>query len=237
MTLKIAHITDIHMDEPFPVTRGVNAKTNWERLLADVKARQIEKVIFGGDVGARSSLDYFFQSLEDFDLNISPGNHDLDLEGIPHLKDPEGKDGYYSFKDDGQTRFIFMDSSTGQVSNEQRNWLRTCLDTNLQIVLAIHHPILAIPSYIDSRHALKDRESLQSLLKEIGKEITILCGHYHLEDERREDNIRQLVTPSASYLIEKSEELIFRDNVFGYRILEISPQQVKSNVIYLNTNQ
>ena len=126
-----------------------------------------------------------------------------------------------------------MDSSTGQVSDTQKEWLKICLNTELQIVLAIHHPILAVPSYIDKRHALKDRESIQQILHETGKELSVVCGHYHLEDERSTGNIRQMVTPAASYLIEKSEQLKFRDGIFGYRILEISPQKVESNVIYL----
>ena len=233
MTLRIAHLTDIHMDEPFPKQRGVDAQANWEKVLADVKSRQIEKVIFGGDIGARSSLNYFFNSLKDFDLSISPGNHDLDLEGVPHLENPEGKDGYYHFYDIDHTRIICMDSSTGQVSDAQKEWLKESLNTSLQIVLAVHHPLLAVPSYIDNRHALKDRESIQQILYETGKEVTVICGHYHLEDERSTGNIHQMVTPAASYLIEKSEQLKFRDGIFGYRILEISPQKVESNVIYL----
>ena len=236
MKLTIAHLTDIHLGEPFPKERGVDARAQWEQVLNDVRDRGIHRLIFGGDIGAPSSLPYFKSSLEGFEWMISPGNHDLSRQGVPHLENLPGKDGHYSFSDEGPYRFICMDSSTGAISSQQASWLQQSLQTELKIILAVHHPILPVPSYIDSKHALKGREQIQKILHSAQKEISIISGHYHLEDERQAGKLRQMVTPAASYLIEKSEQLIFRPGLFGYRILEISPQKIESNVIYLETN-
>ncbi len=233
MTSTIAHVTDIHLDEPFPLEKGVDPKANWEMILEDLKNRQIKRVIFGGDIGASSALDYFFKSMKGFELSIAPGNHDRDQKGKAHLEDLEHKDGHYSYRDEACYRYISMDTSTEEVSDQQMEWLASSLETDLKIILAVHHPILPVPSYIDSRYALKGREAIQKILHRVEKEVTIVCGHYHLEDERSAGNIRQLLTPAASYLLEKSETLTFRPGLFGYRILEISPHSIETNVIYL----
>jgi len=236
VTETIAHITDIHLDEAFPAEQGVNQKANWDQLIVDLKARGIKKIIFGGDIGAPSALPYFLESLTPFEWTISPGNHDLSPDGKPHLPPKADKDGFYGFQDDVDYRHIFMDSSTESISVAQTEWLKGALNIDKKIILAVHHPVLPVPSYIDSHYALKGREKIQKILQDAGNEVTILCGHYHLEDERTERNIRQLLTPAASYLLEKSQELTIKNDRFGYRLLHISPQSIDTDVIYLKPN-
>ena len=138
MTETIAHITDIHLDEDFPKQRGVNARAQWEMMIGDLQKRGIQKVIFGGDIGDPGAVPYFFESLKSFELNISPGNHDVSLDGkVPHLAPKPGKDGYYRFNDDGAYRFIFMDSSLQRISEAQLAWFKEALVTDLKIILAM----------------------------------------------------------------------------------------------------
>ena len=49
---RIAFITDIHLDEDDPRKVGVDSYKNWELILKDVASRNIDGIVFGGDIGA-----------------------------------------------------------------------------------------------------------------------------------------------------------------------------------------
>lgn len=237
MTKTIAHITDIHLDEAFPKHQSLDPKAQWQILLEDLKERKIKEVVFGGDIGENTSLPYFFQSLSDFDLSLCLGNHD-EFEAVkPFIEPKPEKEAHYYYEDLPEYRFVVLDSSLDQVSEKQLQMLEAAVQTDKNLLLAIHHPVLPVPSYIDAKYALKDRDQIKEILHQVPGHVTIICGHYHLEDERNEGNIRQLLTPASSYLLEKAEELIIKTDQFGYRLLEISPESLKTNVIYLNTTQ
>ncbi|MHA7058184.1 metallophosphoesterase family protein [Aquimarina sp. M1] len=97
----------------------------------------------------------------------------------------------------------------------------------------MHHPILAIPNMMDTRFSLKGREKIQDpLLEQVTNDIAIFCGHYHVEDHSRNENITQYITPAASYQVEKDlKEIKVHNNSFGYRMIELYIDQVSSEVI------
>ena len=234
MKKTFAHVTDIHLGEPFPTEQGVDQKANWERLLADLKSRNIKTLVFGGDIGEASELAYFTQSLTGFNWSFTLGNHDLDEAGKAKIE-PTASQVKEDFLQHDDYEYWVMDSSRERIEPRQLAWLQEAVKTPKKIVLAIHHPILPVPSYIDRRHALEGREAIQSILQQAQNEVTLLCGHYHLEDDRTDGNIRQLLTPAASYLLEKSEDLIIKNDQFGYRLVTLSPLGVTTDVIYLDS--
>jgi 3',5'-cyclic-AMP phosphodiesterase len=86
------------------------------------------------------------------------------------------------------------------VGDDQLAWLERELKPASTVVLFVHHPVLAIDTPLDQAGAaLKDREKLKALLTVAGCDIFAFCGHYHMDDERSEANIRQFVTPAVSY--------------------------------------
>lgn len=56
---RIAFITDVHLDEQFPIDNNVNPKQNLEIVLQDISKQGIKEIIFGGDIGEASSHSYF----------------------------------------------------------------------------------------------------------------------------------------------------------------------------------
>ena len=44
MMKRIAHITDIHLEEQFSADNGVNTKENWKIIPNDVSKRKIKEV-------------------------------------------------------------------------------------------------------------------------------------------------------------------------------------------------
>jgi Icc protein len=62
MKKTITYITDIHLDEKFSMDNGVDARKNWNIILADINQRQIDEVIFGGDIGEAAANKYFWDT-------------------------------------------------------------------------------------------------------------------------------------------------------------------------------
>jgi 3',5'-cyclic-AMP phosphodiesterase len=59
----IAFLTDVHLDEPFPLDNNVNPYRNLERVVEDIANRKIEHIVFGGDIGAFTGHQWFFDML------------------------------------------------------------------------------------------------------------------------------------------------------------------------------
>ncbi len=235
MKSKIAYVTDIHLEE-FTKEHEVDPRRNWMKILQDISSKGIEEIILGGDLGDKKSNKWFFESLKDYKVAITLGNHDSFNEVTKHfnLKLPSGRKEHYYSELRNNHKFIFLDSSSGSVSQEQFDWFRKELNTSKSILLFIHHPILAVDAEVDKRVPLIGRDNMKAELLHIENEVTIFCGHYHLEDERKNNNIRQFITPAVSFQVEKiPNEIRINNSTFGYRIIEIDDSEISTSLVTL----
>ncbi|WP_375334293.1 metallophosphoesterase family protein [Flagellimonas sp. C4] len=235
---KIAYITDIHLDERFPIDQGVDARKNWEIILNDVSKKGIEEIVFGGDIGEKTANQWFFESLKNYNLAITLGNHDYFDEVVDHygMEVVESQTELYYSQEYNYYKFLFLDSSSGSISQEQFNWFKKELLTEKNIILFIHHPILGVDTEVDRQFALKNRNLLRTELQNLEKDVVIFCGHYHFEDERSNGNIRQYITPASSYQVEKiPDEIKVSSATFGYRIIELNKNKLNTEVILFTT--
>jgi 3',5'-cyclic-AMP phosphodiesterase len=229
---KIAFLTDVHLDETFPADNKVDAKKNFETVLADIEARGIQEIIFGGDIGNATAHPYFFAALKSFSVKLILGNHDHFEEIIKHKTAPNLKDEFYYTQEDDNYTYIFLDSSLEVISTVQLDWLSTALHTSKNIILFIHHPIIAVDTPVDKTYPLKNRAAVQAALVTSEKAITIFCGHYHLQDESIYKNIKQIITPSLSFQIVKNAEAIKIENShFAYRIITIEENGIDTELV------
>ncbi|MGV3527731.1 MAG: metallophosphoesterase family protein [Flavisolibacter sp.] len=231
----IAFISDLHIDDE--VSAGANAypRPNLEKVLADIKRRNVSHIIIGGDLGDASALPWLFDQLKDFRVEFILGNHDHYAAAAPFLLQHSGKQNelFYSFDEDDY-RYIFLDSSSETVSDAQLDWLPQQLATELQILIFIHHPVLRINSAVDSLYPLKNRQSIEAVLRQSEKSISLFCGHCHTADFKTDGNIRQYVTPSISFQAQQSTaDLQFDNSRFGYSIIELG-DSVELNVVWFN---
>ncbi len=231
---KFAYITDVHLDEQFPKTVGVDARKNWEKVLKDISKRGITQIVIGGDIGERDSLSWFFKLLEPYDWFISLGNHDSFSTIFPYWKEQQvvGIDTpFYNIETDF-FKCIFLDSSKEIVDQEQLDRFRKESITSKKILLFVHHPILSVPTFTDKKFFLEGREKILSVLHQIPNEVFIFSGHYHMEDDRFYKNVRQYITPAVSYQVEKDPDIVkIHNNSFGYRIIELQHDQLFTEVI------
>jgi 3',5'-cyclic AMP phosphodiesterase CpdA len=229
---RIAFITDIHLDEQFPIDNNVNPKKNLEKVLADIDNRKIDNVIFGGDIGEATAHKYFFEKLQNFSLNLILGNHDkFDNVKKYFIKDIDKEELYYKFEDENY-QYIFLDTSVDELSKTQLNWLKNEIKGNKELILFIHHPILEIETHVDKVYPLKNRDELKSILLNFKNTVTIFCGHYHMNDDIEFKNVKQYITQSMSFQLVKNASKIEVDNTnFGYRIIEISNDTIVTELI------
>ena len=236
MIKKFAYITDLHLDEQFPKTVGVDARKNWKKILEDISKRDIGQIIIGGDIGERDSLSWFFKSLEPYDWCLSFGNHDSFSSIFPYWKEEQivtVHTSFYSIETDF-FKYIFLDSSKEIVDSEQLDWVKKESITSKKIILFVHHPILSVPTFTDKKFFLAGREQIQSILHQIPNEVFIFSGHYHMQDVRSNKNIHQYITPAVSYQVEKNPDTVrIHNNSFGYRLIELQKDQLFTEVIAL----
>ncbi len=236
MTKKIAYITDIHLDESTPGDIRVDTRDNWKSILKDVAARSADEIIFGGDIGETEAYSWFFQSFKNYtsNLKITLGNHDVFSEVIKYYSvntDRGGKELYYSDEDD-YCKHIFLDSSAYEISDIQYKWLAGEIDTPKKVILFIHHPVLTTDSAADKEFPLNGREEIKEVLHKHKSEVYIFCGHYHTIDERTDGNIKQFITPAASFQMADQGGKIVKDaSWFGYRIINITDKDISSQII------
>ena len=234
MNKNIAYITDIHLDEKFPIDMGVDARKNWKTILNDLSSKGIEEIIYGGDIGEKTANKWFFESLRNYTVAITLGNHDYYNEVIKHynLKVVEKQTELYYSQERDYYKCIFLNSSSGSISQEQFDWFKKELLTAKNVIIFIHHPILAVEAEVDKRFALKERNRIKTELLNFENDVTIFCGHYHFEDERSNGNIRQYITPASSYQVENiPNEIKVNNDAFGYRIIELNKKEIKTDLI------
>ena len=234
MIRKIAYITDIHLDEQFPKNHNVDTRKNWKLLLKDITEKGINEIVIGGDFGEKSSNKWFFESLNTYKIAISLGNHDYYNEVVKHynFENAEKQTELYYSQEKDFYKFIFLDSSSGTISEEQFNWFKKELVSTKKIILFIHHPVLKVNTEVDKRYPLINRDRLKIELLNLKNDITIFCGHYHFEDEQTNKNIKQYITPACSFQVEKiPDEIKINNTLFGYRIIELNQKEIKTKLV------
>lgn len=233
----IAYLSDIHLEEQFPIDQGVDARKNWLQALADVTARNVDLIVIGGDIGAPESNAWFFETLVTWRdrLHVSLGNHDTYAVAIQHFQQPhESQTALYYSVDEGDYRFIFLDSSSSGIDTTQRDWLQEQLDPAKKTLIFIHHPILPVATEVDKLYPLGGRELLREILLKHAAEVHVFSGHYHMDDEQTEHNIHQVVTPAISYQIKKTlGNIEVSADDFGYRLIRVGKEGVQTERVQL----
>ena len=214
-------------------------QSNLRIVLDDVARKGISEVIFGGDIGTAQSVAGFFELLAryGFATSVILGNHDTFAEvGKYWPHGAGGIDGKMCYaRSAGYLKQLFLDTSDNSVGPAQLAWLARELEPACRVVLFIHHPVLDVHTPIErAGAALRDREQLMALLTASACEIDVFCGHYHMDDERSEANVRQFVTPAVSYQIVKRAERIEVDtSEVAYRIIDIDGTDIRTEVVRL----
>ncbi len=210
-TMRIIQLTDLHVGLEGEDTYGVDVRGNFLRILKKANERQPELLVISGDLCYRDGDARIYKWIktqldeQDIPYEVMSGNHDdpalladaFDLR--EQLKDGE----LYFAKQLNGRPVLFLDTTTGLVSDTQLQWLRRQLAAHAEeVMIFMHHPPLpsGVP-FMDENHALQNMEAVQEVLFAHPFNISIFTGHYHVDKVIRKRNIVVHITPSCFFQI------------------------------------
>lgn len=154
---------------------------------------------------------------------LIPGNHD-DRAMLRAAYDLPGKNQEpicYEHTLGGET-FLFLDSSTGVVGDDQLNWLEAALASRRNANVVMHHPPIPCGvEHMDAMYPLRSPERLLHLLTRDGSRHRIFCGHYHASRTVMYRNLEVYLCPPTSFFIDpRGEGFKLQHRPPGFLLLE-----------------
>jgi 3',5'-cyclic-AMP phosphodiesterase len=247
--MKIVQLTDAHISHENTNTFGVDVRQNFLDILKAVRTIAPDFIVLTGDLcfdKADPQIYRWIKSHLDF-LKIPciaiGGNHDdsVTLAGVFEMEHLLVADELYFKRMLGSDCVLFLDTSTGIVSDTQLKWLDHELGLlEKDTVIFMHHPPLpgGVP-YMDTNYPLQNMEDVQKILFDFRHHLSIFCGHYHVEKTLAIRNITVHITPSTYFQID------WRTDGFKVDHLRIALNEIQlrkdgvvdSTVVYFDGNK
>ena len=238
--MKIAQVTDLHLDDFMTNSSGVNGRGNFTTILDAIEEQGIRDLVVTGDLGIPNSLSWLFDTIEERGIKslYVLGNHDKleDIQHRPEISNFIKPDGLYYKAAVGDVSCLFLDSSHAAISDAQLGWLDDQLENDApNLVIFTHYPVLDCGNTaMDRLYPLKNRDRVTELLNNANKRIYVFCGHYHTTHQQQQGEIYQYVTPSAVLQLKQySDEIEAESKSFGYRLIDLSPENIQTEVVLL----
>lgn len=242
--MRIVQITDLHVGREGEDTYGVNVRENFLKVLEAAQEIHPQHLVLSGDLCYRQGdpdiYRWMRQQLDEKGIpyDIISGNHD-DPVMMAHIFERQAllknSELYFMRYWEGRP-IIFLDTTIGEVSETQLDWLKEVLHPHQQeILLFMHHPpLLGGVPFMDNKHSLRNSEAVQQILFEHPYNINIFTGHYHVEKVIRKRNILVHITPSCFFQIgQQSAEFEVDHYRIGFRAIEWNNGVMMNTVHYL----
>lgn len=246
--MKIIQITDLHLDKKGKTPYEIDVRKNFRVIMREVRSTQPDHLVISGDLcfdtGEKKTYEWVRNILElqDFPCSLIAGNHDdpilmAEVFGLEHLLTD---DEIFYAKKIGKYTCLFLDTAKGYHSEKQLNWLRRQLRNHKrELIIFMHHPPFKIGMpFMDKKHGLKDAKIITDLLLDYSNNITVFCGHYHIEKTIRYKNILAHITPSCFYQLDQNSSRFKVDHhQIGMRIIEVKRNRIATTLRYFPGNK
>ena len=250
MPLRVLQLTDLHLyADPGTRLKGIPTQQMFRDVLSDIAARHIvfDYAIVTGDLAQEGELGAYAFLIETLGDRLStcrfiPGNHDR----RPHLRSAFGTaiagKGPITFAlDAGGWRLVGLDtlvpgSGAGRIAADQLVWLEETLASarGRPVALFMHHPPIPVGTPWLDRIGLQAPDAFAELLSAFPNVEVVCCGHVHQEFEGSLGGIPVLAAPSTCLQFEPgTESPVFTDEPPGFRLLELSPGEMTTEVFRL----
>lgn len=239
--MRLIQITDLHVGLPMELTKGIEVREQIRRLLLEVACIPCSAYIFTGDFCYKDPYSEIYAWLKTqlvmlpAPYLVIPGNHDdpqMMTQAWPEA--PGGASWYYTYRWDQQI-CIFLDTSSGYMSEDQYHWFKDQVAMlPAPVIIFSHHPLTGcgVP-YMDINHAFLSGPEVMRLLTSTGKTIHVFCGHYHVDKTIFNGTIMHHLTPSAFFQIhpESMDGSIYNYRP-GYRIIDWKGDRLSTVTVY-----
>ncbi len=246
---RIAFLTDLHIGttEEFPL--GVDLRANLNEVLEKIKNTQPDLIIIGGDFCLKGPVEETLLWIKEkvdalkVPYFIISGNHDAPVtlatsfDCVSLLK---GEELYYRKQIHGY-EFLFLDTTTREVSESQMIWLSDEIeksDSESLYVIMHHPPCLGHLPHMDDSHFLLNHKAVMNLLQRFGGRVRVFCGHYHTDRIVEMGNVTTYFTPSL-YMQISDQDASFQVETYsaGFRIIELREDSFFTKVKYCEPNR
>jgi Icc protein len=247
--MKLAFLTDMHLGAEGENRQGVDVRHNFLKALDFVADMKPNGLILGGDIcnstGDRAVYEWVKKQVDQLPMPcyVIPGNHDDSImlaEVFQNTHYLHGRDLYYALPLEGRP-VLFLDSSKGELSAEQWNWLQNYLKAlrNNNVLIIMHHPPLpADVVFMDRKYPFGQSDAFLDLARDLPCHITVVCGHYHVDKVVQRGNLLVLLSPSTYYQMQQSTPEFAIDHYrVGIREINLTTHGTTSTVHYLEPGQ
>lgn len=234
MTVKVVQVTDTHLFADVAATqKGVNTCQTLRAVVDDVAARHgdLDALLLTGDLSQDETpesyelLAQMMAPLRGVPIHAIPGNHD-DLESMQSRLAAADFQVLTDLRL-GNWRIATLNSQVpgrvhGELGADQIRRLAESLDDGEHVMVALHHPPVAVNSaWIDASRCFDGDALLEAVARPPVR--AVICGHVHQLFETARDGIPILTTPSTCVqFTPKVEEFdIDQTAAPGYRVFEL----------------
>lgn len=243
--MRIAQLSDIHISVDGSHPRGIDVRTNFQRVLAEVCRGTYDLLVLSGDLAAtrRHGAAYAWIARELRQLPIPvlvmAGNHDdrarMIVEfGLEHELIEGNLNAKRRFSD---ATVYGLDTSTSMLSEGQVAWLEQSIASDPQraLVFMHHPPVDCGHGFMDRYQPLLNRGEIWRPLSAIRGVDVLFCGHYHTHEVVEKDGVRVVFCPSTELQISReSEAFQIEHQRPGYLEIIATPEDVTWHVHYLD---
>ena len=240
--IKIAHICDIHIALCNSLSRNIDVRGNFERVLQKVKSDRPDLIVLGGDLAAvNGETDAYEWTRYQLDGAVVPylmipGNHDQ-VDNMVSIFKPaiKGEDNklYFTCEVMGK-RLTFLDSSSEFITSDQFAWLSENNRDQPSLLFMHHPPTDCGCDFMDLRYPLQNQSETMSALNDINGLKAVFCGHYHTEKTVLSGDKTIFITPSTMMqLNQDNSEYEVSSFQPGWRIIEWDGSRIETRVEFL----
>lgn len=244
ISYKIVHITDLHISEDGSPVRDIDVRGNFLAVLESAGRFMPDLVVLGGDLAAEEGeLGAYYwikEVLTDISIPyvIVPGNHDvlLNLDEVFDIKDSLQQSWDFIWQNDDLV-IIGLDSSKGEISNQQLHWLHKSFKSlEKDALLFMHHPPIDCGcAFMDTNYPLFNRKDVFHLISDCSQVAAVFCGHYHTEKTVIRENKQIYLTPATMMQMSQTSSSYEVDSLRpGWRLIEWTASKLSTRVIYLD---
>ena len=247
--MRIIQITDLHIGRTDENSHGVDVRSNFLNILAEVKFAKPDYLVITGDLCLHEGHEAVYQWIKARLLKLGipfyliPGNHDdsalmREVFEMNFIKDRDEL--YYAVKLGRQT-CLFMDNAAARHSEVQLLWLKRQLyqaEDETLLLFTHYPPYLAGVPFMDTKHPLQDMEAIQPILQNYAAPIHVFCGHYHVEKTLHTQNTHVHITPSCYVQIgQEKVEFEADHHRIAMRIIDVENSMITTTVRYFEGAQ
>lgn len=244
--MRIIQLTDLHVGQPDADSYGVDVRGNFLNVLSKALHLWPDLLIITGDLCLdRGDAEIYHWVKTELDRSNVPylvigGNHDDAplLAAVFGQEDRLKNDEFYYLETIADRQVLFLDSSTGLISDAQLQWLEATLTDSQeepQLIFMHHPPLLAGVAYMDTQHSLRNWDVVADLLNQQPFSVEVFCGHYHVHKSIQLHNLSVHITPSTYFQIDQFQTNFQVDHYRpGFRVIDLVEGQIRETVRFVD---